>query len=171
MGGIHQTWCLSDPPVYPPLFYFLFHDRNSEKQLILQNGKRKKGETTSVWLLLFGKQKHVSRVCMSVCTFITFSGAFLRNGIKFGKTYPRPTSVPMGIFVILCVRPSVQLSVSLSFGIADKSLGRKRLHFGMLLYPDDLPSVYRRLWSLLSVLPPHFQVFMHLPANHLEEMA
>ena len=34
-------------------------------------------------------------------------------------------SIPMGIIVISCVHPSIQLSMSLGFGIADKSLGRK----------------------------------------------
>ena len=40
-------------------------------------------------------------------------------------TYPHRASIPMGIIVISCVHPSIQLSMSLGFGIADKSLGRK----------------------------------------------
>ena len=49
------------------------------------------------------------------------------------------------------VRPSVQLFMNLGFGIADKSLGRNGLHFSMLMYPDGLPSVIRRLWVSLSI--------------------
>ena len=66
-------------------------------------------------------------------------------------TYPRQTSMPMGIVFILCVRPSVQLSVSLDFGNEGKSLGCKSIHCGILMYSDDLSSVYLCLWVLLSV--------------------
>ena len=59
------------------------------------------------------------------------------------------TSMPMGI-VISCIRPSIRPSMGLSLGIADKSLGRNGLHFGTLMYPYDLPLVYRRLLGLLS---------------------
>ena len=60
-----------------------------------------------------------------------------------------PTSMPMGI-VISCIRPSIRPSMGLSLGIADKSLGRNGLHFGTLMYPYDLPLVYRRFSGLLS---------------------
>ena len=68
-------------------------------------------------------------------------------------TYPWPTLMLMGIDVISCDRLSAQLSVGLGFGIVVKSLGRKRLHFGMLMYPDDLPLVCWSLWVLLSICP------------------
>ena len=42
-------------------------------------------------------------------------------------------------------------SHGIEFGIEDGSLGRYCLHFGMLMYPDDLSSFYRRLWVLLSI--------------------
>ena len=40
-------------------------------------------------------------------------------------TYPRQTSLPMGIVVIVCIRPSVQLFVSFDFGIAENHLEDK----------------------------------------------
>ena len=67
--------------------------------------------------------------------------------------YPRPTSMPMGIVVISWVCPSTQPSVGLSLGIVDISLGRNGLDFGMLMYPDYLPSVHRRIGVFLSVCP------------------
>ena len=72
------------------------------------------------------------------CVFTTISSFFAfadkslgRDGIKFDKLIsvssdlPHTASMPMGIVVISCVRPSVKLSMNLGFGIADKSLGRK----------------------------------------------
>ena len=56
-------------------------------------------------------------------------------------------------WILLSTRPSVHLSLGLGFGIVDKSLGRNHQHFGMQMYPDDLPSVYRRLRVLLPIRP------------------
>ena len=54
----------------------------------------------------------------------------------------------MDIVVGLSVRPSVRLR---HFQVPVHELGRKSLHFGILMYPDHLPSVYRCLWVLLAV--------------------
>ena len=67
-------------------------------------------------------------------------------------------------------RLSVQLSMCLSFGIADRSLGRKSLLFGMLMYP---PSVYRHQQVLVPICPsvclPHIQVLCIFWQNSWKE--
>ena len=93
-------------------------------------------------------------------------------------TYPWPTLMPMGIVVISCVRPSVQLSMGLGLCIAYKALGRNGLQFGMLMYPDGLHSAFMDAygyccWSVCPSICPfvrlrHFQVAVHLLTNHLE---
>ena len=73
-----------------------------------------------------------------------------RNGIR-NDMLVYPDDLPSadidadGYCCILCICPSFRPSVGLSLGIADKSLQRNGLHFGMLTYLDDLPSVHRRL--------------------------
>ena len=72
--------------------------------------------------------------------------------VFFCRSHPPPVAHRNSVNSVLYVCPSIQLSVRLTFGIADKSFGRKTLHFGMLMYPDDLSAVYLCLWVLLSVL-------------------
>ena len=47
-----------------------------------------------------------------------------------------------GILVMSCIRPCVQLFMGLALCIADKSLGRNGQQIGMLMYPDDLCTIF-----------------------------
>ena len=105
------------------------------------SGKKKSAfwhADVSRWLALSLFMLVVIFVRLSVCLFTTISSFFAfadkslgTDGIKFGKLIsvfselPHTASMPMGIVVISCVRPSVKLSMNLGFGTADKSLGRK----------------------------------------------
>ena len=62
-------------------------------------------------------------------------------------TYPRPPSMPMGIVVISWVHPSVQLSVGLGFGVADKLLVRKSTFW----HADVSRWVTLRLLTLMDI--------------------
>ena len=74
-------------------------------------------------------------------------------------TYPRTSSMPMCIAVISCALPSVQLSMSLGFRIADLE---ESLKFGTLIYPEDLRSVYLCLWALSCVCLSIHHIFRFL---------
>ena len=62
-------------------------------------------------------------------------------------TYPRPTVMPMGIVVISCVRLSIQLSVGLGFGVADKLLVRTSTFW----HADVSRWVILRLLTLMDI--------------------
>ena len=47
-----------------------------------------------------------------------------------------------GILVMSCIRPCVQLFMGLALCIADKSLGRNGQQIGMLMYPDNLCTIF-----------------------------
>ena len=65
-----------------------------------------------VWVLWTNRLEEMANILVCWCNLMI---------------YPHTPSMPMGIVAISCVRPSVKLSMSVGFGIADTWLGRKSI--------------------------------------------
>ena len=106
-------------------------------------------------------------LCLSVCPygFCTFADKSLGgNGIKFGMLM-YPDDLPLAVIITdgysfhcMCssVRPTVH---TLGFRYCGQISWKKSLHFGKLMYPDDLITVYLCLWVLLSIRPFVHHIF------------
>ena len=94
--------------------------------------------------------------------FRKFAGSFASLDKSLGRNSIKIVMMMCQIFLVrhrcrwvllsfhAFVRPSVQLFLRLAFDIEGRSFGIKVYMFGMLMYPDGSPSVYRSLWVFLS---------------------